>query len=203
MTIFTETCSGFAFLWLTFSFWRARTPSLTLPWCINLWSQNMVCLFIVIVVTPFWPEGQGRRKQYRIFLHVRDLKESTGVGGNWLKTLVFLMGKSAIIDSMTVSLLMDDERTYFDSMLNVILLSIQWLNSSVQVLISAPIQFFFAWRIQKITQSYWIPAIVVALALASTGGLQCHGFRGVIIPWRFQREDSSPVLKLPSWSYLH
>jgi len=38
------------------------------------------------------------------------------------------------------------------------------------VLISAPIQFFFAWRIQRITRSYWVPAVVAVLALASTAG---------------------------------
>ncbi|KAJ3743233.1 hypothetical protein DFH05DRAFT_1300540 [Lentinula detonsa] len=38
------------------------------------------------------------------------------------------------------------------------------------VLISTPIQTFFAWRIRKITQTYWISGIVVALALASSVG---------------------------------
>ncbi|KAJ3810641.1 hypothetical protein F5876DRAFT_76587 [Lentinula aff. lateritia] len=40
----------------------------------------------------------------------------------------------------------------------------------VIVLISAPIQWFFAWRINKITQSYFIPVIIIVLALASTAG---------------------------------
>ncbi|KAJ3892911.1 hypothetical protein GG344DRAFT_75477 [Lentinula edodes] len=40
----------------------------------------------------------------------------------------------------------------------------------VIVLISAPIQWFFAWRINKITQSYSIPVIIIVLALASTAG---------------------------------
>ncbi|KAJ3920789.1 hypothetical protein F5877DRAFT_76802 [Lentinula edodes] len=40
----------------------------------------------------------------------------------------------------------------------------------VIVLISAPIQWFFAWRINKITQSYFVPIIIIVLALASTAG---------------------------------
>ncbi|KAJ4467549.1 hypothetical protein J3R30DRAFT_1940649 [Lentinula aciculospora] len=40
----------------------------------------------------------------------------------------------------------------------------------VIVLISAPIQCFFAWRINKITQSYFVPIIIIVLALASTVG---------------------------------
>ncbi|KAJ3752097.1 hypothetical protein EV360DRAFT_75657 [Lentinula raphanica] len=38
------------------------------------------------------------------------------------------------------------------------------------VLISTPIQTFFAWRIRKITGTYWIPGLVIALALASSVG---------------------------------
>ncbi|KAJ3916605.1 hypothetical protein F5877DRAFT_91661 [Lentinula edodes] len=38
------------------------------------------------------------------------------------------------------------------------------------VLISTPIQIYFAWRIRKITQTYWIPGVVVMLALASSAG---------------------------------
>ncbi|KAF5355610.1 hypothetical protein D9757_012905 [Collybiopsis confluens] len=38
------------------------------------------------------------------------------------------------------------------------------------VAISTPIQIFFARRILKITKSYWIPGIIVALALASCAG---------------------------------
>jgi len=49
------------------------------------------------------------------------------------------------------------------------------------VLISAPIQFFFAWRIQRITQSYWIPAVVVALALASSAGGFITGVKFAIL----------------------
>ncbi|KIK65387.1 hypothetical protein GYMLUDRAFT_219372, partial [Collybiopsis luxurians FD-317 M1] len=40
----------------------------------------------------------------------------------------------------------------------------------VIVLISTPIQCFFAWRILKITRSYFIPVIIVALAFASSAG---------------------------------
>ncbi|KAH7870154.1 uncharacterized protein C8R40DRAFT_1018187, partial [Lentinula edodes] len=39
-----------------------------------------------------------------------------------------------------------------------------------RVLISTPIQIYFAWRIRKITQTYWIPGVVVMLALASSAG---------------------------------
>ncbi|KIK65239.1 hypothetical protein GYMLUDRAFT_39603 [Collybiopsis luxurians FD-317 M1] len=38
------------------------------------------------------------------------------------------------------------------------------------VAISTPIQLFFAWRILKITKSYWIPGIILALALTSAAG---------------------------------
>lgn len=37
----------------------------------------------------------------------------------------------------------------------------------VQVLVSMPIQCFFAWRISKITKSYIIPGFIVVLALTS------------------------------------
>ncbi|KAE9398706.1 hypothetical protein BT96DRAFT_920684 [Gymnopus androsaceus JB14] len=49
------------------------------------------------------------------------------------------------------------------------------------VLISAPIQCFFAWRIQRITQSYWIPCVVVALALASSAGGFITGVKVAIL----------------------
>ncbi|KAJ7700773.1 hypothetical protein B0H17DRAFT_1046602 [Mycena rosella] len=40
------------------------------------------------------------------------------------------------------------------------------------VLVSTPIQLFFAWRIRSLTKSYWVPAIIAILALAScTGGI--------------------------------
>ncbi|KAJ7684378.1 hypothetical protein DFH06DRAFT_5522 [Mycena polygramma] len=40
------------------------------------------------------------------------------------------------------------------------------------VLVSTPIQLFFAWRIGSLTKSYWIPAFIAVLALAScTGGV--------------------------------
>ncbi|KAF7298352.1 MFS domain-containing protein [Mycena kentingensis (nom. inval.)] len=38
------------------------------------------------------------------------------------------------------------------------------------VAVSAPIQLFFAWRIRSLTKSWWIPAVVAALALASAAG---------------------------------
>jgi len=37
------------------------------------------------------------------------------------------------------------------------------------VFISTPIQCFFAWRIKKITQSSWIPLLIVTLSIASMG----------------------------------
>ncbi|KAE9395527.1 hypothetical protein BT96DRAFT_826097 [Gymnopus androsaceus JB14] len=37
------------------------------------------------------------------------------------------------------------------------------LSYAYVVLISTPIQFFFAWRIQKVTKSYWIPIVIVIL----------------------------------------
>ncbi|THU98830.1 hypothetical protein K435DRAFT_520009 [Dendrothele bispora CBS 962.96] len=40
----------------------------------------------------------------------------------------------------------------------------------VMVLISTPIQCFFAWRIQRITQSSWIPVFIVILSAASMAG---------------------------------
>ncbi|KAJ7084862.1 hypothetical protein B0H15DRAFT_847882 [Mycena belliarum] len=40
------------------------------------------------------------------------------------------------------------------------------------VLVSTPIQLFFAWRIKSLTKSYWVPAIIAILAFASlTGGV--------------------------------
>jgi len=38
------------------------------------------------------------------------------------------------------------------------------------VLVSMPIQIFFAWRIQQLTQSLWVPAIISVLAVASFAG---------------------------------
>ncbi|KAJ7063697.1 hypothetical protein C8F01DRAFT_87808 [Mycena amicta] len=40
----------------------------------------------------------------------------------------------------------------------------------VIVAVSTPIQLFFAWRIRSLTKSYWIPAIIVVLALGSCAG---------------------------------
>ncbi|KAJ7107244.1 hypothetical protein C8R43DRAFT_1140339 [Mycena crocata] len=40
------------------------------------------------------------------------------------------------------------------------------------VVISTPIQLFFAWRIKSLTKSYWVPGFIAILALASlTGGV--------------------------------
>ncbi|KAJ6630310.1 hypothetical protein B0H10DRAFT_2207988 [Mycena sp. CBHHK59/15] len=40
------------------------------------------------------------------------------------------------------------------------------------VLVSTPIQLFFAWRIKSLTKSYWVPACIAVLALAAcTGGV--------------------------------
>ncbi|KAJ7490998.1 hypothetical protein FB451DRAFT_1389739 [Mycena latifolia] len=40
------------------------------------------------------------------------------------------------------------------------------------VLVSTPIQLFFAWRIKSLTKSYWVPAFIAILAIAScTGGV--------------------------------
>ncbi|KAJ7032599.1 hypothetical protein C8F04DRAFT_1107338 [Mycena alexandri] len=38
------------------------------------------------------------------------------------------------------------------------------------VIVSTPIQVFFAWRIYQLTLSLWIPAIVSLLAVASFAG---------------------------------
>ncbi|KAJ3987170.1 hypothetical protein F5890DRAFT_1551575 [Lentinula detonsa] len=51
----------------------------------------------------------------------------------------------------------------------------------VIVLISAPIQCFFAWRINKITQSYFVPVIIIILALASTVGGVITGVKIAIL----------------------
>ncbi|KAJ7494351.1 hypothetical protein B0H11DRAFT_1858136 [Mycena galericulata] len=40
------------------------------------------------------------------------------------------------------------------------------------VLVSTPIQLFFAWRIRSLTKSYWVPAVIATLAIGScTGGV--------------------------------
>jgi len=40
------------------------------------------------------------------------------------------------------------------------------------VLVSTPIQLFFAWRIKSLTKSYWVPVIIAVLSLgALTGGV--------------------------------
>ncbi|KAJ6606111.1 hypothetical protein DFH09DRAFT_2270 [Mycena vulgaris] len=40
------------------------------------------------------------------------------------------------------------------------------------VLVSTPIQLFFAWRIKSLTKSYWVPVMIAVLALAAcTGGI--------------------------------
>ncbi|KAE9401217.1 hypothetical protein BT96DRAFT_612723 [Gymnopus androsaceus JB14] len=49
------------------------------------------------------------------------------------------------------------------------------------VLISTPIQCFFAWRIQKITNTYWIPIVIVVLSMASTAGGFITGVKIAII----------------------
>ncbi|KAJ3776562.1 hypothetical protein FB446DRAFT_283591 [Lentinula raphanica] len=51
----------------------------------------------------------------------------------------------------------------------------------VIVLISAPIQCFFAWRINKITKSYYVPIIIIVLALASTVGGVITGVKIAIL----------------------
>ncbi|KAJ3991985.1 hypothetical protein F5050DRAFT_1035878 [Lentinula boryana] len=51
----------------------------------------------------------------------------------------------------------------------------------VIVLISAPIQCFFAWRINKITKSYFVPVIIIILALASTVGGVVTGVKIAIL----------------------
>ncbi|KAF8144686.1 hypothetical protein K438DRAFT_576400 [Mycena galopus ATCC 62051] len=38
------------------------------------------------------------------------------------------------------------------------------------VLVSMPIQLFFAWRIHQLTKSLWIPVVIAVLAVASFGG---------------------------------
>uniref|UniRef100_A0A0W0G955 DUF6534 domain-containing protein n=1 Tax=Moniliophthora roreri TaxID=221103 RepID=A0A0W0G955_MONRR len=40
----------------------------------------------------------------------------------------------------------------------------------LMALIACPIQLFFAWRIQRITMSIWIPLLICLLALTSCGG---------------------------------
>ncbi|KAF8187879.1 hypothetical protein K438DRAFT_1427722, partial [Mycena galopus ATCC 62051] len=39
-----------------------------------------------------------------------------------------------------------------------------------QVLVSMPIQLFFAWRIYQLTKSFWIPSLIAVLGIASFGG---------------------------------
>ncbi|KAJ3795174.1 hypothetical protein GGU11DRAFT_249769 [Lentinula aff. detonsa] len=51
----------------------------------------------------------------------------------------------------------------------------------VVVLVSMPIQCFFAWRITKITKSYIIPAIIVVLAFTSATGGFITGIKIVIL----------------------
>ncbi|KAJ7611772.1 hypothetical protein FB45DRAFT_316606 [Roridomyces roridus] len=38
------------------------------------------------------------------------------------------------------------------------------------VLISTPIQLFFAWRIRSLTKSYWVPGVIAVLSFASLAG---------------------------------
>ncbi|KAG7088948.1 hypothetical protein E1B28_012893 [Marasmius oreades] len=62
-------------------------------------------------------------------------------------------------------------------------------------LIACPIQCFFAWRIQRITGNWWIPLIVVILALASCGGGIWTGVMvGVVKTFARKPELHTPAL---------
>jgi len=49
------------------------------------------------------------------------------------------------------------------------------------VLVSTPIQFFFAWRVKTLTQSIWIPLIIVLFSLGSAAGGLWTGIRIAIL----------------------
>ncbi|KAK7468233.1 hypothetical protein VKT23_002741 [Stygiomarasmius scandens] len=51
----------------------------------------------------------------------------------------------------------------------------------VMVFVSTPIQCFFAWRIQRITQSFWVPILIVTLSAASMAGGIWTGIKLIII----------------------
>jgi hypothetical protein len=69
------------------------------------------------------------------------------------------------------------------------------------VLVSMPIQCFFAWRIRKVTQSSWIPMIIVALSLASLAGGFITGIKILILKLFVKKPElhwSALVWFLPS-----
>ncbi|KAJ7583578.1 hypothetical protein C8J56DRAFT_1167453 [Mycena floridula] len=45
------------------------------------------------------------------------------------------------------------------------------------VMVSTPIQLFFAWRIKKITKTIWIPLVILSFSLGSTAGGLWTGIR--------------------------
>ncbi|KAL0573854.1 hypothetical protein V5O48_008095 [Marasmius crinis-equi] len=65
----------------------------------------------------------------------------------------------------------------------------------IMALIACPIQFFFAWRIQRVTGIWWIPLIIAILALAScAGGIWTGIMVGVIKTFARKPELHTPAL---------
>jgi hypothetical protein len=51
----------------------------------------------------------------------------------------------------------------------------------IQVLVSMPIQMFFAYRIGSLTKSFWLPLVICIFALASFGACNV-GFLNIKLP---------------------
>ncbi|RDB17465.1 hypothetical protein Hypma_001628 [Hypsizygus marmoreus] len=62
------------------------------------------------------------------------------------------------------------------------------------VAVSTPIQFFIAWRIGKISQSWWVPAVICLLALSSLAG----GIWTAIAVQTIRRFARKPELHTPA-----
>ncbi|KAF4568241.1 hypothetical protein EYR36_010250 [Pleurotus pulmonarius] len=65
----------------------------------------------------------------------------------------------------------------------------------VIVLVSTPIQLFFAWRIYKITRSYWVPAVIFVFSIAAlAGGVWTTAKLGIIQLFSRKPELHTPAL---------
>lgn len=63
------------------------------------------------------------------------------------------------------------------------------------VLVSTPIQLFFAWRIYKVTRSYWVPAVIFLFSIAAlAGGVWTTAKLGIIQLFSRKPELHTPAL---------
>ncbi|KAG9217885.1 hypothetical protein CCMSSC00406_0005255 [Pleurotus cornucopiae] len=63
------------------------------------------------------------------------------------------------------------------------------------VLVSTPIQLFFAWRIYKVTRSYWVPAVIFLFSItALAGGVWTTAKLGIIQLFSRKPELHTPAL---------